>query len=157
MHQPQQRKFNAPRAILAIAVTASTIVLGTLLWQRLSYQREFRTGTPVVSRVEFFRKSHGYLPANLKDLGITDPIWESFTARSAIANTSSGLERPWESRRSMILAQRNGARLSTSRVSRAGDLAVKRETGAASLRFQGADFDFPTPYSEDQQSHPDLD
>jgi len=50
------------------------VALGSFLWQPagLFHWRDFGTGNEVISRVESFRKRHGYLPESLMGVGVTD-------------------------------------------------------------------------------------
>jgi hypothetical protein len=63
------------RILIWIGVTFCLVAIAILLWQpvRLFHWNDFRIGNEVISRVDAFRKNHGYVPESLKDVGITDP------------------------------------------------------------------------------------
>ena len=63
----------------------SVVALCIFLWQPdwLFHWRDFRTGNEIVSRVEAFRKSHGYVPEALKDVGVTDPDLRVFYRKTS--------------------------------------------------------------------------
>jgi len=58
-----------------LAVTICLVAAAAFLWQPtwLFHWNDFRTGNEIISRVEAFRVSHGYLPETLEEVGLTDP------------------------------------------------------------------------------------
>jgi hypothetical protein len=72
--------FSRTRIGLKHGGAVCIVALGICLWQpdRLFHWRDFRTGNEIISRVEAFRKSHGYLPESLEDVGVTDPDLKVF-------------------------------------------------------------------------------
>lgn len=78
--------FNSGRTktLILLGGIVCAIAIGTCLWQPvwLFQRRDFRTGNEIISRVESFRQSHGYLPGSLKDIGVTDPDLRVFYCRA---------------------------------------------------------------------------
>jgi hypothetical protein len=70
---------------MLLAVTICLVAAATFLWQPtwLFHWSDFRTGNAIISRVEAFRTSHGYLPETLKDIGITDPNLRVFYRKTS--------------------------------------------------------------------------
>jgi hypothetical protein len=63
------------RILILIGVIFCLVAVAIFLWQPtwLFHWNDFRIGNEIISRVDVFRKSHGYVPETLKDVGITDP------------------------------------------------------------------------------------
>ena len=56
--------------LVTLCVLVCVTVIGIGWPPQLFYWSEFRTGNVLVSRIESFKRSHGYLPGNLAEVGI---------------------------------------------------------------------------------------
>lgn len=55
---------------LLLTIFAALLFLFEPVW--LFHHSDFKVGKQIISRVEAFRASHGHLPDNLKDVGMTE-------------------------------------------------------------------------------------
>lgn len=61
--------------LILLAIAICLVVGAAFLFEPtwLFHWNDFRTGNRIIMQVETFRQSHGRLPENLEEVGITDP------------------------------------------------------------------------------------
>jgi hypothetical protein len=64
--------------VLVVVIAAGAVIL--FLWQPvwLFHHSEFEVGNEIVSKIDAFQASHGYLPETLNEIGIDDPDLKVF-------------------------------------------------------------------------------